>query len=458
MRLCLLIGLAVTAGFGAFVKFPYLQNLTDSTIVVRWQMPTAQPGKVQYGLTPGYGSEVTDAGASVDHELTLTGLAKDTVYHYRAICGSDTSADAMFPSVVTPDRPFRFFAYGDHRTDSADHQSVVNQMLLQSPLPGFAIDNGDLTYDGSDATYQTYFNIERNLWSRMPVFPTLGNHDVNNITNWQRYLALPNNERWYTFHYGNSVFHCIDVYSTYAPGSTQYNWLVSEFQADSANPAIRHIFVLFHEPPYTTNTGHSSNTTVQQYLCPLFEWYHVAIAFQGHVHCYEHALVNGVHYIITGGGGAPLYTGWNAPQPWDIYREATLEFVLVDVNGDTIRTRGIRPDGTEFDPLVLGPYGIQESPNAERRTPNTGVQITNLVSPTDGRVQFTLALAKPAQVNAMLYDPSGRRLAVLAQGLFNVGDHQVSWNGSELAPGAYSLVVESGNRTQVERIVVVGRK
>ena len=458
MRLCLLLGLAATASFGAFAKFPYLQNLTDSTIVVHWEMPTAQPGKVQYGLTPGYGSEVSDSSSTVDHELTLTGLMKDTAYHYRAISGSDTSGDATFRSNVTTDRPFRFVAYGDHRSDSSSHQSVVNRILAQSPLPNFGVDNGDLTYDGSTPVYQTFFNIERDLWSRMPVYPSLGNHDVNNVTNWQRFLALPNNERWYTFHYGNSAFHCIDVYSTYTPVSTQYNWLVSELQTDSANPAIRHIFVFFHEPPYTTNTGHASNTTVRQYLCPLFEQYHVAIAFQGHVHCYEHALVNGVHYIISGGGGAPLYTGWNPPQPWDIYREATLEFVLVDVNGDTIHARAFKPDGTEIDSLVLGPAGIQESPKSEVRSSRLNVQVTNVLSPTDGRVKFTLILAKPAQANVLLYDPSGRRVARLTHGLFAAGEHQVSWDGSRLEPGTYSLVLESGGSVEVERLVIIGER
>lgn len=456
-RLFLLLAFAATASFGAFAKFPYLQNLTDSSIVVRWETPTTEDGKVLYGLTSSYGSEVSQSGSAVDHALTLTGLVKDSFYHYRAISGSDTSQDAVFLSNVTGDRPFRFVAYGDHRSDSASHQSVVNGILAQSPLPGFAVDNGDLTYNGSASTYQTFFNIERNLWSQVPTFPSPGNHDVNNITNWMRYLALPNNERWYTFHYGNSAFHCIDVYSSYTPGSTQYNWLVSEFQADSANPAIRLIFVFFHEPPYTTNTGHSSNTDVRQYLCPLFEHYHVAIAFQGHVHCYEHALVNGVHYIITGGGGAPLYTGWNPPQPWDIYREATLEFVLLDVNGDTIRMHAMRPDGTVFDSMTLGPAGMQERPKAEQRGTSNGVQITSVLSPTDGRVQFELVLAKPAQVNVLLYDESGRRVASLTRGLFVAGEHRVSWDGSKLEPGTYSLVLESGGSVEVERLVFVGK-
>ena len=167
-RLFLFLALTATAAFGAFAKFPYLQNLTDSSIVVRWETPTAQDGKVQYGLTSSYGSEVVQSGSAVDHELTLTGLVEDTAYHYRAISGSDTSADAMFRSNVSSDRPFRFVALGDHRSDSASHQSVVDRVLAQSPLPSLAVDNGDLTYDGSTPVYQTFFNIERDLWWAAP--------------------------------------------------------------------------------------------------------------------------------------------------------------------------------------------------------------------------------------------------------------------------------------------------
>jgi len=381
----------------------------------------------------------------------------DSVYHYRAISGSDTSADAAFFANVSPARPFRFLAMGDHRSDSASHQSVVNRVLAQSPLPSFVVDDGDLTYDGSAATYQTFFHIERGLLSQAPTFPSIGNHDVNNVSNWLRFFALPNNERWYTFRYGNSAFHCLDVYSSYTSGSAQYNWLVSELQADSADPAVRHIFVFFHEPPYTTNTGHSSNTTIRTVLCPLFERYHVAVAFQGHNHCYEHALVNGVHYVLTGGGGAPLYTGWNSPQPWDICREATNEFVLLDVNGDTLQMRAFRANGTELDSLTLVPAGIQEKANAEIRTPNSGVRITNVLSPTSGRVQFSFTLPKPTSVSAMLYDATGRRVAMLVHGQFGAGEHRVTRERVRVQPGTYSLVLESAGNVSVERVVVLGR-
>jgi len=349
---CPILLAATTAG-AAFVKQPYLQTLNDSTVVVCWETSTAQPGKVEYGLNWNYGTEVAHSDSAVDHELRLAGLQMAAVYHYRAISGSDTSIDATFRTNVAGGRPFRFFVYGDDRSDRAAHQRVVNRMLRVSPTPNLALNVGDLTYRGSGSDYRTFFDVERELMRRLPVYPTLGNHDIRKLANWFRFFALPGNERWYSVRYGNSVFVCLDNYSNCAPGSPQHDWLVSELQTDSADPSVRHIFVWFHDPPYTTNAGHNSDMTVRQYLCPLFERFHVVIAFQGHVHAYEHSIVNGVHYIVSGGGGAPLHTRWNAAQPWTMYREATYETVVVDVNGDTIRSVGIRPNGSEFDTLVL---------------------------------------------------------------------------------------------------------
>jgi len=46
---------------------------------------------------------------------------------------------------------------------------------------------------------------------------------------------------------------------------------------------------------------------VREALTPLFERYGVDIVFNGHHHNYQRSLVHGVTYIVTGGGGAPIY-------------------------------------------------------------------------------------------------------------------------------------------------------
>jgi len=39
----------------------------------------------------------------------------------------------------------------------------------------------------------------------------------------------------------------------------------------------------------------------------MLEKYHVSGAFFGDDHNYQHYLKNGIHYVVTGGGGAPVY-------------------------------------------------------------------------------------------------------------------------------------------------------
>jgi hypothetical protein len=46
---------------------------------------------------------------------------------------------------------------------------------------------------------------------------------------------------------------------------------------------------------------------MQRIFARILEKYQVDAVFSGHDHNYQHNLVNGVHYLVSGGGGAPLY-------------------------------------------------------------------------------------------------------------------------------------------------------
>ena len=438
----------------AFVKPPYLQNLMDTSIVVRWETSMAQPGRVQYGLTASYGEEASHGNATTQHELRLPTLLRDTLYHYRAISGSDTSADAMFHTPVTVGKAFRFFDYGDTQSDSAAHQSVVNQMLLVSPVPGLAINTGDLTANGTAAEYQTFFNVEWDLLKRVTLFPGIGNHDTSNLANFYQLFALPNNERWYSFRYGNAAFHVLDNYSPDTLGTPQYNWFLNELRADSADSSVRHIFVFFHEPPYTTNTAYSGNLRARRHLCPLFERFRVRLTFQGHVHAYEHSLVNGVHYLISGGGGGALSTGWGASQPWTVYREAAYHFTLVDVRGDTVYSKGIKPSGAVIDSfrIIAPPSGVAEGQSAGLPP---SLSLKAWPNPFSDRLTLSFTLPRSEEAEVTLYNASGQRVATLAEGVLPAGEHPVSWNAREASSGVYFCALKTPEAVRVIRLTRV---
>jgi len=391
----------------AFVKFPYLQNLTDSTIVVRWETSAPQPGKVIYGFSPACEFEVVQPDTTVDHELTLPDLVPDTLYHYRAVSGADSSAPAQFRTIPGPDARFRLVVFGDPHGDSATNQRVADRIAATSPAPVLLASTGDLTASGRSAQWRALFNVYRPLLGRAPLFPAPGNHDFDSIPNWLRFLCLPGNELYYSFRYGGSSFHALNAYDSLVPGSSQYQWLLSELRRDSADPRVRHVFVLVHTPPYTTSTVYSGNPTIRTHLGPLFERYGVRIVFAGHVHAYEHSTVNGVRYITTGGAGASLAVNWNQAQPWTVYREAVFHFTLLDISSDTILCRGVRTDATEFDTLLIAspPTGAGEMYRAPARPMLAGAHWRR------GALSVTVTLPAPALLRFSVYSPVGARVA-----------------------------------------------
>ena len=448
-RLVVLAAITAASACASFARWPYLQNLTGSSVVVRWETDVPLPGLVQYGFTRDYGMEAVQAAPDSLHEVTLAGLASDTGYHYRVICGPDTSPDVRFNSSASPGRPFRFFVHGDTRTDSAAHQAVIDRMLLVQPEPGFSLHVGDLTEYGTVADYTTFFNIERRLLCRTPMFATVGNHDLVTPDNWYRFVVLPGNELWYTLRYGSAVFHTLSTYHPFLPGSEQYEWLLAQLQADSADPTIRHRFVWFHDPPYTTSMAHTGNLDVQAYLCPLFRNYGVEIVFLGHVHAYERSLVDGVHYVISGGGGAPLAYEWYAAEPWTVFRLTCYEFSLVDVRGDSTFCRSIMPDGTVIDSFITTHRvpGMQDTGQTPPR-----LDIKAVPSPFTGRVQFGFRVGRAGHVRLAVQNAAGRLVSELINHRLERGEYTAVWSSSAAGQGIYFITLSTPEGRSVVRV------
>jgi len=430
----------------SFLKSPYLQNLTDSSVVICWEQVEASAGRVDYGLTPKLEFTSWDSGSVCLHMVYLSQLCPDTVYYYRVITQTDTSPVCRFRTLSPSRQTMRLLVYGDSRTDSTAHQAVINRMLTLNPLPAILLSTGDLTENGSDSCYQLFFNITADLLCRTCLFPVLGNHDIRNIDNYFRFFVLPGNERYYSFRYGICIFIMLDNYSEIQPGSAQYEWLMQTLQSAQHDPSIRHKFIVFHEPPFTTNQAHPGNEQIQRYLCPLFEQFQVTATFSGHIHAYEHSLVNGIHYFTAGGGGAPLHTQWYEPAPWTVYREAVYQFMVVDVNGDTVITCGVRADGTGFDTtLIPRRQGINSADIANYLQPELQVS-----SPGARGIRINFVSVTPATI--AIYDLLGRKKAEFNYRSAPSGLHTITWHAP--APGCYFLILKTSNQTRYRRLTV----
>ncbi|MFH1463259.1 MAG: metallophosphoesterase family protein [Pseudomonadota bacterium] len=381
--LLLATALGTPAAEAAFVKGPYLQNAAPDAMVVCWQTDAPSSGEVRYGLTSAFGSVEITATTADFQAVRLPGLTPGTVYYYQVSAGGETSRIASFATAPQPEQPFTFVVVGDTRTDTDAHQSVVDRILSTVGAPDLVLNTGDLVEEGTSADqWAEFFAIEGSLMAYSPLYPVAGNHDdVENDSYYVQFFDLPSStsatESWYAFTYGNVRFVVVDTNEDFVTGSEQVEWLEGELSAASADPAIRHLIVAFHNPPYTSGAHGVFDPDDWQpprtYLTPLFEQYGVQVVFNGHDHHYERTdatQTGGVLYVVAGGGGAP-----GAPEDFVEGAPRVKPTVLHHADGSCPRRCPLRrgpgsaPNGRTY---VFVRYGWRKDPSADRDGAKTG--------------------------------------------------------------------------------------
>jgi predicted phosphodiesterase len=261
---------------------------------------------------------------------------------------------AALPGKAHAAPPLRFTVYGDSRDGHDAHRKIVALMIAQNPA--FVLQTGDLVHNGTDAElWKIYDEITGPLRAKCPIYPAAGNHDAAS----QLYLAhVPETMAgthpiYYSFDREGCHFIslAVDEFTAYDPGSKQYHWLIQDLEA--ARPTAKHIFVYFHVPPYSIGS-HGSDLNVRQVLCPVFEKYKVSVVFTGHDHNYYRTIRNGIPYIVTGGGGAPLYPCYPAKGAiqGDVYKSVH-NMVSCEVDGDHVNLTAFQEDGSVLDKFTV---------------------------------------------------------------------------------------------------------
>ncbi len=82
------------------------------------------------------------------------------------------------------------------------------------------------------------------------------------------------------------------------------------------------------------------------------------MVFSGHDHFYESSFKDGVHYVVTGGGGAPLRDINVNPNPYQIYAESTLHHCVIDVASESLTLYACYNNGDVFDTVTLPPMDV----------------------------------------------------------------------------------------------------
>jgi 3',5'-cyclic AMP phosphodiesterase CpdA len=209
--------------------------------------------------------------------------------------------------------------YGDSRTSHDDHRAVVSAIMSASP--DIVFHTGDLVGNGAlYAEWVTFNDITSGMRAAADFYPAAGNHEYESDLYYGNFV-LPGNEKWYTVTYDKILFVILNSNLSLDIGSKQYLWLKNTLE--NVDPAsIKFTAVLFHHPPFSTGAHGEEDIHLRDSIVPLFEANGVDIVFTGHDHNYERSLYNGIYYIVTGGGGAPL-------RPQSLTSEYSQKFVSV---------------------------------------------------------------------------------------------------------------------------------
>ncbi len=335
---------------------PWLARGGDSTMTVVWTTRNSVRGGVTYGVGEGPGGKVVDPVSRTRHILSLAGLLSGTRYIYRLDSGGDTSVVSWFRTFPAAGSPVTFVMYGDTRSDHAAHSSVLRRMEPYRPL--FVVNTGDLVASNTQKNWDAFFHDlcdSSDIGRTSAYYATPGNHENGPMYYEEEVLPSSDSDRrayFYSFDAGGIHFIALNTEIAYDPGSEEYAWLVADLASSASRTAAFRI-AFWHRPPYSTN-NHGSDLHVRSVLCPLMEANDVSFVFTGHDHCYERTLpINGTTYIVTGGGGAPLYR-FHADSAWVAYKESVHHFCLLTSSGDSLQMKMIRAsDGTARDSAVV---------------------------------------------------------------------------------------------------------
>jgi hypothetical protein len=333
----------------SFVIGPYTQQSQKNSIIVSWKTKTPTTrNEVQWGLTTYLGNITVEKNlfSNTFHTVIIEGLTASTQYYYAVVSDGIESATFTFCTSFQQDDEIQFVVYGDDRGgwDNWVSTKIVAQ-AIEALHPPFVISTGDLVDDGIIPDNWVDFFAASPFVHNSTLYPVLGNHE--HYTSWYfTYFSLPGHERWYSFDNGPVHFIGLDSNLRNAYRLVQLVWLVHDLQTNSQPFTI----VFFHHPLYSS--GNHGNTTLLRLIWkPIFEHFGVDIVFNGHDHNYERGVVNDITYIVTGGGGAPLYDVGHSS--WTVYSEKTYHYCLLNVNPELLAFQAIKPDGTVIDSFTI---------------------------------------------------------------------------------------------------------
>jgi len=358
LALCIFLALfplAVLGQTGSMLMPPYLQAVSTNSVYVLVESSSADPVTVEFGTTAAYGKKaVTESlerttDETVVHNIQLTGLSSNTVYHYRARQGNGLSSDASFRTAPKPGTPFRFAWLADFRTNVTVHDTIALHAAQANPW--MSLYGGDLCLNSKYISFKEQFfrPNELALIARVPFFNTPGNHEgwkENTKAFTQSPTSPAGTQDYYSFDYGDMHVLMLNNEIPYDEGSPQFKFAQEDLAASTKPWKI----VGAHRPAYCAG-GHNEDTGMKKMTVKIFEPNKVDLVLAGHTHLFQHNLINGIHHFVLGSVGAPLYNPGSAP--YTVKSAKEYNYGIFDVSPNKLIMRVYNEKKVLLDSLTL---------------------------------------------------------------------------------------------------------
>ena len=331
IRFILLLSTCLPIMAESVTRGPYLQNATQTSIVICWRTEVPSTSKVAYAQQGGdvaiTRSVMTEATLGLNHAVEITGLKPGTRYHYAVVGeGADPQVirfEEMYNFTTAPaveTAPVRIWALGDCGTANANQKAVRDSFYAHNkgPRTDVVLLLGDNAYTkGLDNEYQrAIFDIYPSSLSQSVFWSTVGNHDTASDAN--PALTIPyfqifvnpvrgeagglasGTEKYYSFDHGPVHFVCLDsMTSERTAKSAMAVWAAKDLSA-TTKPWI---IAFWHHPPYTKGSHDSDKeknlVEMREVFVPILEQHGVDLVLSGHSHSYERSYLLDGHYDVS---------------------------------------------------------------------------------------------------------------------------------------------------------------
>ncbi len=376
--------------------YVYVGDITSASALIAWGNTSGTHGRNTIGRES---VSMGPAAVRIDNRtlpttrtwMEVRGLKADTAYPYDVFVNDKRIGGGEVRTYPARATRMTFFVIGDFGTGDVNQNRIAQAMLTEytkraasaNPvrfiltmgdniyayvnIGNLIVASGDQDHDWDAKFYGPY----KELITRIPFRPVLGNHDGNGSEHTGDLMVyldnffFPGNKpaRYYTFSFGGLAdFFALDTTENtesgppaaqYGRTSPQWPWLQEALGASTSPWKIPY----FHHPPFTAGPAHPPSYAALRHWMDLFERTGVKVAFSGHEHNLQFSedsdATGHIRYIVSGAGGqlrdGPVYKKMREQhiEAWAGQRH----FLVVEIEGRTMR----------ITPVSYGPVTLRNA-------------------------------------------------------------------------------------------------